>query len=108
MLRHITTTACPCCGSTDVVSEEMEHNEIRGEVRVHCNGERWETRKFVCGHAVSWVPNFSREEVRSACHTSPEIILRNQKREQARDALKNFIAALDVDGQWKRGIHLPA
>jgi hypothetical protein len=74
VLNHIKTSACPVCQCGVVISEDVEvHN---GVVRRHVNGQQWESRDFLCGYGVQWVPNYSREEVYKRCRSDKEISAR--------------------------------
>jgi hypothetical protein len=108
-LKHITTNRCPHCGCTIVTEETVETTKgVNGiEIRVHVNGQRWETSKFACGHKIAWIPNFSREEVKQECKQSDAAKLKKAKRAKATEEAKAFIATLDVDEDWKNDVRLP-
>ena len=58
--KNLQTIACPHCGCTLVVREELKTCHLSGEILVHCNGKRWEKRRFECGFEVEYVPKFER------------------------------------------------
>ena len=64
---------CPHCGCKTVVSESIEiWNGRKKREMVHCNGQKWETRKFLCGFSTQWVPNFAKAIERSPCQETKE------------------------------------
>lgn len=78
-LKHIKSTACPHCGETAIVQESREMESrwdplSERRVRQHVCGEQWETREFLCGQVIKWVPNFSREEQHHICHRNAEYV----------------------------------
>ena len=66
-LRYIKTKQCPDCGCTDIVAEELD--TLYHQISEHSCGQRWETRRFACGYAVKYTPNFHAEEQESECYT---------------------------------------
>ena len=73
--HHMNVRACPVCGCQTVVCENIEVSQCgsRTEVRTHTNGMHWEYRKFLCGFAVTWRPNYRAHEIDSACPATPGI-----------------------------------
>lgn len=67
ILHHVKRIMCPLCKCTQIVRESIDHYD--GSVRIHCNGQRWETRTFLCGCEASWIPNFSKEFVKGCTNT---------------------------------------
>lgn len=95
-LRHIKSTACPQCGETEIVQESRELESQWSltsprRVRQHCCGEQWETREFLCGYVVKWIPNFSREEQNRVCRRNAEYVALLERVE----TLKKLRTALD-------------
>ena len=91
-LHHLKLHACPVCNSRLVVERQRSQ---------HCNGEWFETQEFECGYVIDYVPNFSREEVRTQCpehHAEKE---RQGKRDEAERKLRRYISRLDVDDEFK-------
>lgn len=85
MLKSIKTTMCPVCGCGEIVEESIQtSNYNKPEVLRHCNGARWEHRKFLCGYRVQYEPNFSKEveSKNSECCYNPEVITRKEKEKQ--------------------------
>lgn len=77
MLKSIKTTSCPTCNCDQVIKEEVEITGIFGApwnrgVFTHVNGHRWETRQFLCGTTIKYIPNFSGEEFYGKCSYTPE------------------------------------
>lgn len=94
MLRNIKTIQCPICGCTDIIEESVDTNNYgKPEILQHCNGTRWEHRKFLCGYHVQYEPNFSKEVENqfSECRNDPKVIARKKKeREDAEMVIKLF------------------
>lgn len=82
-LRNIKTNKCPICGCTDVVSESVEIDTFH-RIKVHCNGTRWEHRKFLCGKEIRYEPNFSNESVHGNCINDQtyQALLKKQKEDK--------------------------
>lgn len=108
-LRFIKTKVCPHCGCNVVISESVEADAFGKNILTHCNGGRWETRTFLCGYSVRYIPNFLEEEESGECRFSREYIERRKKRNKAEEALRMFINTLDCDDDYKRDLrsHLP-
>lgn len=82
MLNSINTIKCPICGCTEIVEESVDiSNWSKPEIRQHCNGTRWEHRKFLCGYKIQYEPNFSKEVTseNSECCYDPIVIERKEK-----------------------------
>lgn len=82
MLNNIKTAKCPLCGCTEVIEESVDiSNYNKLEILQHCNGARWEHRKFLCGYKVQYEPNFTREveSKNSECCYNPEVVARKEK-----------------------------
>jgi hypothetical protein len=75
MLKHITAEVCPICGSQKYF-EEIERT-FSGDIQVSAiSGEQYETRRFICGQAISWMPHDHRKEVLSdiyVCKNTPSL-----------------------------------
>lgn len=104
-LSFIKTNACPVCGETKVIAESVETDSFGDypRIREHCNGGRWEARKFLCGYEVKYCPNGSREEKgHGNCTKDPAILERNKKRRENFDKAIAFIDSLnDIDESFK-------
>lgn len=103
-LKFIKTKECPHCGCKTVVSESLECDSRSSEVRTHVNGQRFEQRAFLCGHAVQWSPNFEREETRplfGECKRSKDFKEKENKRKAAAEKLLKALGRLDVDETFK-------
>ena len=103
-LHFIKTKACPHCGCNVVISESVEPDTFGKNILTHCNGGRWETRTFLCGYRVRYIPNFCEEEESGECKFSREYVERQEKRSKAEEALKEFIGTLDCDDDFKRNL----
>lgn len=71
-LKEKLPNSCPKCSCNIVIQETIETEYGRdyndsGKIRVHCNGHRWESRKFLCGCIVQFIPNFMTHEVKGQC-----------------------------------------
>lgn len=88
-LRNIKTNECPICGCTDIVSESVETN-IFNKIRVHCNGTRWEHRKFLCGKEICYEPNFSKEFTYGNCVNDPTYLAFLKKQKEDKEKLLSF------------------
>ena len=99
MLNHIRTNSCAACGA-GIVGEELETHD--GQIRQHVNGQRWELRKFACGHTVKWIPNFSREETAAKCPHEQNEVEKRSRREAAAAALSTRLDELDVDAEFRK------
>lgn len=94
MLKSIKTNKCPICGCTDIVEERVEVSEIsRREIKEHCNGTRWEHRKFLCGYRFQYEPNYSREveSKNSECCYDKEVIARKKKEKEDKERLVELL-----------------
>ncbi|PYE51596.1 hypothetical protein HUB98_06155 [Paenibacillus barcinonensis] len=104
MLKHLKESKCPVCGDSTVVGEEIERDILSKTIRIHTNGQRWETRTFLCGQAINWIPNFSKSELDEyyTCKNNPEYRLKLEKRKVAVARVRSFIDSLnDVDDEYK-------
>lgn len=88
-LRNIKTNKCPICGCTDIINESVEVNMFK-EIKTHCNGTRWEHRKFLCGKEISYEPNFTRESVHGNCMNDPTHLAFLKKQKEDKDKLLSF------------------
>ena len=95
MLKHITIKQCPICGCSTIIKEEIMADS--GKIRTHCNGERWETRTFLCNYAIEWIPNYSDECVKNLCDNDPKTIAIKQEKIE----LIKKIDSLDIEKVWK-------
>jgi len=100
-ISFIKTTSCPICGCQTIVSESVEVDSLRKEVRQHCNGGRWEHRTFACGYHVHYCPNFSHEEVIGKCKFDPDEIARAEKRKALKQDLIQKIEDGDCPDDYK-------
>ena len=109
-LRSVKTNKCPICGCDTVIAEYIDTTFDNTEVLEHCNGGRWEHRKFLCGYQVLYVPNFSREETTGNCRYDPQLIAQERMRREAIEAVKQTIDQVNCDRRFKERImeSLPA
>lgn len=57
----------------------------------HCNGGQWETRKFLCGYEVSFIPNGNIEERTGQCKNDSVRLKRKQQISDFQHAILEFI-----------------
>jgi hypothetical protein len=95
-IQRIKTIACPVCGCAVVVSESIEVEIDRPEVRRHCNGGQWEHRRFACGYETKYVPNFDKESRSKVCKTDPEVLERKRKTDELKESLMQMINSSDL------------
>ena len=74
---NLKSKSCPKCGCDSVIREELEVEILYGKsrkIRQHCNGQQWESRTFLCGAKVDWIPNFEQDvwHTSQVCTNSPE------------------------------------
>jgi hypothetical protein len=102
-LRFIKTTTCPICGCSQVASESIDVSSYADDPKynTHCNGENWEHRKFVCGYAISYVPNFRAEEKTNDCKYNPTEAEKKMKRAKAKEKIIEFVYSTDCDSGFK-------
>lgn len=92
-LLFIKTERCPVCGCDIVVKEEIQYSNYenrKNEIREHANGGRWETRRFLCGHEIEYIPNFSKEFCKNKCKHDPDVIMRENKIKEIDEKLIGF------------------
>lgn len=96
ILKSIKTDKCPVCGCYDVIREEVKLGTGNKEILQHCNGTRWETRKFLCGMVIKYEPNFSREVFDEMfCSKNPVLIEQKRKRMGLLDQVTKTIQELE-------------
>lgn len=91
MLRNLSATECPICKNNTITSESVE--TMNQEIRVHTNGGRWESRTFACGQKVSYVPNYSKDELstNSVCKNNPELQAKAIREKEFIESLIEFV-----------------
>lgn len=101
--QHLKTERCPHCGS-EAVGDFYEVSVYLKppQINVHVNGQRWETRKFLCGLQIQWVPNFTREVESEyhACQNSAVVIKKNKKRAELAERLLKATVSGDADEKF--------
>lgn len=83
---------CPSCGCSTVVSETVEVSSMSKArvIRQHTNGERWESREFLCGYKAAWSPNFSSAREKAECRHSEAFIKRQAESEKLREKIRKL------------------
>lgn len=92
ILRNLQTTKCPECGCSIVAEESIELNFNKDGYQTHCNGGRWEHRKFACGYSAQYTPNFSSDEegMFSKCKKSNAYLEELRKKNENENLLSEF------------------
>lgn len=88
--ENLTTTSCPDCGCDTIICEAVQPDVRKEKILQHCNGQRWESRTFLCGAKVEWSPNFERVVGIYKCTRTDEY----QKREEERSRIHKQIQLL--------------
>lgn len=108
MLHHIPDAACPLCGETQIVEESLKtHTRLSDgvpEIREHVNGGRWETRRFLCGQALHYVPNAEHVTLSeyAVCTMNAAYHAREQARTDAAQHLIAVIQGMPVDESFRQ------
>lgn len=105
MLKHINITQCPVCGCSTVCRESIEVDSYskKPEIRYHCNGQAWETREFVCGFTVDYVPNFSScQRKEELCKRNPRINAIVEHRKKVKEQVLTYLSKLKTDQHFKK------
>lgn len=95
LLEKIKAVSCPHCREKQV-TEASKKNQ-------HCSGEWNEYLLFRCGFSYSYSPNFPVRGVfaSSVCKNDKSYHRQLEKREAAKQAVRDFIKTLDVDKVFK-------
>lgn len=96
-LRNIKTSKCPICGCTDIVSESVETDVYNKRIRTHCDGTRWERRKFLCGKEIRYVPNIGGESMEGDCVNDPTYLALLKKQKEDKEKLLDFCDKNEID-----------
>lgn len=96
MLKNIKTIKCPVCGCTDIIEESIDANYDKTKILQHCNGTRWEHRKFLCGYRVEYIPNYSKEFESKECYYDPKVIARKEKEKQDKERLIEILSENNI------------
>lgn len=104
-LKYIKEEICPVCGCDLIIEESIEKDAFRLKYMEHCNGGRWEHRKFACGQELEYIPNFNKTALSkySKCTNNKEYELKIEKQKIAKEQIQEFIKNLDVDKEFKEG-----
>lgn len=62
--------------------------------RTHCNGQRFESRTFLCGRVIEWVPNFENFEVETYCKNTPKYLACEKANKEAFQKLAVYVKKL--------------
>lgn len=94
MLKNIKTIKCPICGCSEIIKEEVEiSNFAEPSINQHCNGTRWEHRKFLCGYEVNYIPNYCKkfQNEHSECFYDQDVIARKNKEKEDKESLLKIL-----------------
>lgn len=94
-LKHITHERCPTCGAR---IQGLYHESI------HCSGEHFEHVKFKCGSKIKYIPNFSREQIVTACPNHPDEIKRDEADSEALENLEKYVNKSKLSEEKKKRI----
>lgn len=105
-LNFLKGDACPVCGDTTVVAEWLDTDSVfRSRVMQHSNSGRWEHRKFACGQALEYIPNYSdtRPSEQYRCQRDPELLARRERMQRIKVMMEEMLAGVprlvDTDRQ---------
>ena len=98
-LRNIKTNKCPICGCTEIVKESVEIDSQRQKIRTHCNGGRWEYRKFLCGKEICYEPNYSMESVHGDCINDPTYLDLLKKQKEDKEKILSFCEENEIGAE---------
>lgn len=90
---HLTENKCNICGSETKYLEISNKHVVTGEYK--------EKRVYECNKTVIYYPNFRNIEITKLCNQSKEYKEFENKREEAKVKVRNYINKLDVDDEWK-------
>ncbi len=79
-IKNLTATKCPVCQCDTIVAESLKVSFNHTSILTHTNGERWETRTFLCGASVEYIPNYGGHTQTAKCHRDPVEIEKDEKR----------------------------
>jgi hypothetical protein len=102
--KHINYTTCPncqCAAHTVSFEHTYSYRGEQQEIRVHCNGTRWETIEFLCGRKDQYSPNFSSIVTQSPCRNTVEEKTKLAMRDAADQTLKDAIRGMKVDPEYR-------
>jgi len=103
ILQNIRTSRCPICGSGVIINETIDIGIGKNEILKHCNGGRWETRTFLCGMIIKYIPNFSKEQYdEMSCRDNHKLIELKQTKTKMLEETESFINSLNQDEDFKK------
>lgn len=105
-LESIKTYACPKCGCLEVIQETLKTSN--GVIMQHVNGTKWESRKFLCGQVINYIPNFQSEDVSifEICTHNHDYIKRKNLENSELAKLHKFIETLDLCPEKQRHLKI--
>lgn len=98
--KYIKNQVCPFCRAP-AVSDSVTVG-YKGQINVHCNGQTWETRKFGCGYAEQWSPNFERIEVEGQCTQTMRYNQEMADKQSLVEEIKHLVKKHKCDVAFKR------
>lgn len=100
-LKFLKSKCCPICGATQIIGETIKSSNFK--IDTHCNGTQWETRTFICGQKVEFIPNFNKDinSDYETCKINADYITKINRRKEARKNIFEYIKNLDVDDDYK-------
>lgn len=92
---HMNVTKCPECGCSVVVSESIAFwNGKKRRELLHCNGQKWETRTFLCGYSTQWTPSFSKAKAVDQCRETESYLAKQAAADKKREEIEALKAEL--------------
>lgn len=102
ILNYVKTSKCPVCGCNIVISETIDTEIGQERVLEHCHGGRWETRNFICGMTIKYIPNFSREQYdEMSCKNNPKFVELKLRKTKMYEDTETFINGLIQDDNFR-------
>jgi hypothetical protein len=107
-LEFIKGDHCPICLTTTVIEEAVEADTFtKNKLREHTHGGKWESRKFVCGQRLEYIPNYRETQLSEGyrCHNDPVQIAAIENRKQVKQTIIDFINQMsDADDKLKENM----
>lgn len=105
--EHIKDESCPLCASA-AVSDSVDNHD--GIIMRHVNGGTWETRRFACGYAQQYVPNFEKVVIHGICTKTAAYAKDRAEKKDLLQKLKEVIADHPCKKDFKQTVlmYLPS
>lgn len=102
-LRFIRDLVCPVCGCTTIVAESIRTDPMNMRLLTHVNGGLWESRQFLCGQVLEYIPNFERTQLSGhrVCTNNVTYKLEQKQIDESKALLIQFIDSLPLTDSRK-------